>query len=287
MQPHHYPPGSLALIAPNARIHPSAVIDASASIAADAEIGPYVNIGAYSQIGQGSKISAHAIIGDYTRLGRDCRVYSHAVVGSPSQDLKHVEGCESWLIIGDRNRIREFVTINRATAAGAATVLGDDNLLMAYAHVAHDCQLGNKIVLANGVTLGGHALIEDETIIGAMSGIHQFVRIGRLAMIGAMSRVCNDVPPFMLASGAPPKLYGLNSVGLRRSGLSKTLRQQLKAAFQALYRRGLSQQQALEQILEQLSAEPLPELQQLHDFIQSSQRGLVGAAPPDWEVPQG
>lgn len=282
MQPHSLPAGSLAL--PGARIHPTACIDPSASVEAGAEIGPYVTIGAQSQIGAGTRIGAHAIIGDYTVLGKDCRIYPHAVVGSPSQDLKHVEDSESWLILGDRNRVREFVTINRATAAGGETRLGDDNLLMAYAHVAHDCLVGDRVVLSNGATLGGHVQIEDGVVIGAMSGIHQFSRIGRLTMIGAMSRVCNDVPPYMLASGAPPKLYGLNSVGLRRAGLGREIRQLLKQAFQLLYRRGLSQSEALEAIR---ALGPLAELNELVGFIAASQRGLVGAAPPDWEIPQG
>lgn len=280
MKPHSLPAGSLAV----SLIHPTACIDPSATIDPGAEIGPYVTIGAYSQVGSGSKVSAHAIIGDYTRIGHNCRIYSHAVVGSPSQDLKHIEGAESWLIVGDRCRIREFVTINRATSEGGVTRLGNDILLMAYAHVAHDCTLGNRIVLANGATLGGHVTLEDEIIIGAMSGIHQFVRIGRLAMVGAMSRVCNDVPPFMLASGSPPKIYGLNSIGLRRAELPRETRSALKQAFQLLYRRGLSQPQAL-QAMQELSE--APELAHLADFIASSQRGLVGAAPPDWEVPAG
>lgn len=282
MKPHSHPAGSLAL--PGVKLHPTACVDPSATIEAGAEIGPYVTIGAQSQIGAGTRISAHAVIGDFTRIGRDCRIYSHAIVGSPSQDLKHVEDAESWLIIGDRNRIREFVTINRATAAGAETRLGDDNLLMAYAHVAHDCLLGSRIVLANGATLGGHVTVEDDIVIGAMSGIHQFSRLGRLAMIGAMSRVCNDVPPFMLASGSPPKVYGLNSVGLRRGGLGRETRQALKQAFQLLYRRGLSQADALVEIR---AIAALPELAHLTDFVATSQRGLVGAAPPDWEVPVG
>ncbi len=280
MKPHSLPAGSLAV----PLIHPTACIDPSANIEPGAEIGPYVTIGAYSQISAGTKISAHAIIGDYTRIGRDCRIYSHAVVGSPSQDLKHLEGSESWLIIGDRNKIREFVTINRATAEGGLTRIGDDNLFMAYAHVAHDCQLGSRIVLANGATLGGHVQLEDDIIIGAKSGIHQFVRIGRLAMVGAMSRVCNDVPPFMLASGSPPKIYGLNSVGLRRAGLARETRSALKQAFQQLYRRGLTQPQALDSMKALSQAD---ETSHLADFIATSQRGLVGAAPPDWEVPVG
>jgi len=254
-------------------VHPSACIDPSAEIHPSAEIGPYVTVGRQSRIGAGTKIAAHAVIGDYTLIGPDCRIYSHAVVGSPSQDLKHEEDAVSWLEIGARNRIREFVTVNRATADGACTRLGDNNLLMAYAHVAHDCELGSQIVLANHATLGGHVQLEDEVVVGAMSGIHQFVRLGRLSMIGAMSRICHDVPPFMLANGSPARVYGLNTVGLRRAGLTPETRQLLKQAYQLLYRRSQSLSQAI------FAMQALPEateIQHLLTFLERSQRGLLG-----------
>lgn len=263
-------------------IHPTACIDPSARIAKGVQIGPYVTVGLNSIIETGCVIEAHAVIGDYTHLGANNHIYSHAVVGSASQDLKHTEGSESWLIMGQSNRVREFVTINRATSAGAVTQIGDHNLLMAYAHVAHDCRIGNQVVLANGATLGGHVELADQVIIGAMSGIHQFVKIGKLTMIGAMSRVCNDVPPFMLVSGSPPKIYGLNSIGLRRQAVPTDVRKALKQAFQTLYRRGLNQADALDVLAQQAD---LLEIQMLIAFIQSSQRGLVGAAPVDWEIP--
>lgn len=255
------------------RVHPTAIIDPSATLEPEVEIGPYAIVGRESRIGRGCRIGAHACIGDYTILGPECRIASYAVVGSPSQDRKHLDGSVSWLEIGKGNRIREFVTINRATAAGACTRIGDHNLLMAYVHIAHDCQLGNRIVLANGATLGGHVEIGDDVVIGAMSGIHQFVRIGRLTMVGAMSRICQDVPPFLLAVGSPPRVYGLNSVGLRRQHIASESRQQLKQAFQWLYRRHL----AVSQALEHLSAlDPSPELEEFLHFVRTSQRGLVG-----------
>lgn len=256
-----------------AQIHPSAVIDPSAIIETDVTIGAYAQVGAQSRIGARTQISAHAVIGDYTLIGPDCRIAAYAVVGSPSQDLKHTEGSISWLEIGARNRIREFVTINRATADGARTQLGHDNLLMAYAHVAHDCILGNRIVLANQATLGGHVQVEDEVVIGAFSGIHQFVRLGRLSMIGAMSRVCHDVPPYLLVNGSPAKVHGLNTVGLRRAGLETQTRQILKQAFHLLYRRTGT----LNQALAALNTLPeLPEVQAMSDFLQAGTRGLVG-----------
>lgn len=261
------------------QIHPTAQIDATAQIEPGAEIGAYVIIGKESVIGSGCHLSPHAVIGDYTRLGPDCRVASHAVIGTPSQDLKHREEDVSWLEIGRGNRIREFVTINRATAAGAITQIGDDNLFMAYAHVAHDCHLGSRIVLANGATLGGHVEIGDDVVIGAMSGIHQFVRIGRMTMIGAMSRVCQDVPPFLMAVGSPPRVYGLNSVGLRRHGVSAASRQELKLAFQEIYRKQLAVAQALENLKGLAST---PEMLEMLAFVRSSQRGLVGLTQPDY-----
>lgn len=275
--------GSYLLMAP--KIHPTASLEPEVEIAPGVEIGPYVCIGKAARIGPGCKIMAHAVIGDYTELGPGCRVFSHAVVGSASQDLKHEPGTVSWLKIGARNQIREFTTLNRATAAGGCTEIGDDNLFMAYAHVAHDCQIGNRVVLANGTTLGGHVQIGNDVVIGAMSGIHQFTQIGRLVMIGAMSRVCNDVPPFMLATGAPPKVYGLNSVGLRRAKLPRQTRQILKQAFQILYRRSVPLEEALRE-LETLSQAAPAELQDLLNFVRTSHRGLVGAARSDQEIPE-
>jgi UDP-N-acetylglucosamine acyltransferase len=260
-------------------IHPAAFVHPEAILGLDVEIGPGAVIGRQSRIGDRCLIGPHAVIGDYTILGPDCRVYSHAVVGSPSQDLKHREQDITWLEIGRGNRIREFVTINRATAAGAFTRMGDYNLLMAYVHVAHDCQLGNHIVLANGATLGGHVTLGHDVVVGAMSGIHQFVRIGRLSMIGAMSRVCQDIPPFMLATGSPPRVYGLNSTGLRRHQLSASGRQELKQAFQLLYRRQLAIKQAIQQLEE---SGHTPELMELLDFVRASERGLAGLNQPDY-----
>jgi UDP-N-acetylglucosamine acyltransferase len=260
-------------------IHPSAQIAPSAQIENGAEIGPYAIIGNESVIGAGCRIAAHAVIGDYTHLGPNCRVSSHAVVGGASQDLKHQEEAISWLKIGEGNRIREFVTINRATEAGSITRIGNHNLFMAYAHVAHDCQLGDRIVLANAATLGGHVEIGDDVVIGAMSGIHQFVRIGRMTMIGAMSRVCQDVAPFLMAVGSPPRVYGLNSVGLRRHSISPESRRELKQAFQSVYRKQLAIAQALEQLERIVQTS---ELREFIAFIRSSERGLVGLTQPDY-----
>ncbi len=259
-----------------AQIHPSAEIGDQVTLAPTVRIGPYAVVGSHCHLKDGVRVDAHAVIGDYTTLGEHTHVHPHAVVGGPSQDLKHEPGTVSYLHIGARNKIREFATVNRATDAGNTTRLGDDNLLMAYAHVAHDCQLGNHNVLANGATLGGHVTLESHVIVGAMTGIHQFVQVGEHTMVGAMSRVCNDVPPYMLVSGAPPKIYGLNQVGLRRAGFKRVQRQPLKQAFQLLYRQDLTLSEALAQIQDLLEQAPSRELAHLLDFCQHSQRGLVG-----------
>ncbi len=258
------------------QVHPTAVVSPRAVLSEGVVIGAYAVVGDHAELAKDVRVDAHSVIGDYTFLGEGTHVYAHAVVGGPSQDLKHQPGAVSYLRVGKGNRIREFATLNRATAAGDTTLIGDHNLLMAYAHVAHDCQLGDRNVLANGATLGGHVNLASDSVIGAMSGIHQFVRIGEQVMVGAMSRVCNDVPPYMLVSGAPPKIYGLNQVGLRRSGFSRTLRQHLKQAFQLLYRQQLTLQEALDALSALHQEHPDESLRHLMDFCAQSRRGLVG-----------
>jgi UDP-N-acetylglucosamine acyltransferase len=259
-------------------VHPTAIIAPTATLAEDVEIGPYVVIGEHSHIGPGSRLASHVVIGDYTRIGARCHIFSHAVLGATSQDRKYREGETSWLEIGDENMIRECVTINRATAQGCTTRLGNNNLLMAYVHIAHDCTVGNQVIVANSANIGGHAVLEDGAVIGAMSGIHQFTRIGRLAMVGAMSRVVQDIPPYMLAVGIPPKVYGINTVGLRRQGVPLSHRQQLKQAYHILYRRQLNVSHALEQLS---CLDQVPELQHLIAFVRASERGIVSLYQAD------
>lgn len=259
-------------------VHPTAIIAPTATLAEEVDIGPYAVVGEYSQIGAGSRLAPHVVIGDYTRIGRRCHIFSHAVLGATSQDRKYRDGDISWLEIGDENMIRECVTINRATAPGCTTRLGNNNLLMAYVHIAHDCTVGNQVIVANSANIGGHAVLEDGAVIGAMSGIHQFTRIGRLAMVGAMSRVVQDIPPYMLAVGIPPKVYGINTVGLRRQGVPPHHRQQLKQAYQILYRRHLNAAHALEQLAH---LEPVPELLHLIEFVRTSERGIVSLLQAD------
>ncbi|HEY9721244.1 MAG TPA: acyl-ACP--UDP-N-acetylglucosamine O-acyltransferase, partial [Oscillatoriaceae cyanobacterium] len=170
------------------QVHSTAVIHPSATVADDVQIGPYAVIGEHCFIDSGTKLGAHVVIEPFTTIGRDCQIFSGAVIGGVPQDLKF-QGEESYCVVGDRNVIRECVTINRATAGGDTTRVGNDNLLMAYVHVAHDCQVGNGVVMANGVTLAGHVVVEDQAFIGGMTGLHQFIRVGSMAMVGAMSRL--------------------------------------------------------------------------------------------------
>lgn len=263
---------------PLATIHPTAVVHPTAAIAEGVEIGPYAIVGAHVYIGAGSTLGAHAVVEAYTSIGRDCRIFSGAVVGGIPQDLKF-SGAISYCVLGDRNTIREHVTINRATGEGDTTRLGNDNLLMAYVHVAHDCVIGDGCVLANGVTLAGHVVIEDHVVIGGMTGLHQFIRVGEMAMIGAMSRLAQDVPPYMLCEGNPPRVYGPNVVGLRRHAIPANVRLQLKKGHRLLFRSRLNVAQAIGEMAR--LEDPSRELRHLVAFLQGSERGISGIARHD------
>lgn len=253
-------------------IHPTAVIHPSAKLGQGVKIGPYAVVGEHCAIGSGTTLGPHAVIEPYTTIGMDCQIFSGAVVGAVPQDLKYA-GEQSYTVLGDRNVIRECVTINRATGLGEVTRVGDDNLFMAYVHVAHNCVVGSNVVLANAVTLAGHVEIEDYVTIGGLVGVHQFTRIGTMVMVGAMSRVVQDVPPYMLIEGNPPKVFGPNVTGLKRRGLDQETRTLIKRAYKLLYRSDLNVSQALEQIAEMGDSEHVRHF--LH-FIRASERGLVG-----------
>lgn len=228
-------------------IHPTAVVHPNAQIHPTVQVGPYAVIGEYVTVGEGTVIGAHAILDGYTRIGQGNRIYPGAAIGLEPQDLKY-QGAASLVEIGDRNTIREYVTVNRATAAGEKTIIGNDNLLMAYVHVAHNCILENNIIIANNVAIAGHVEIESRAVIGGMLGIHQFVHIGKMAMLGGMSRIDRDVPPFMLVEGNPSKVRSLNLVGLKRSGLTPAEMGLLKQAFRLLYRSDLKTSEAIAQL---------------------------------------
>ncbi len=247
-------------------IHPSAVIHPHAELHPTVRVDPYAVIGENVKIGAGTRIGAHVVIEGPTEIGVDNYIFPGAAIGLEPQDLKY-KGGSSWVKIGDGNRIREYVTINRATAEGEATLIGSNNLIMAYSHVAHNCQIGDKVVIANNVALAGHVEIESKVVIGGVLGIHQFVRVGTMAMLGGMSRIDRDVPPYMLIEGNPGRVRSLNLIGLKRGGLNEEDINLLKKAFRLLYRSDRSFARALE-ALDFLDNNPY--LAHLQQFLQAS-----------------
>ncbi|MEB3123425.1 MAG: acyl-ACP--UDP-N-acetylglucosamine O-acyltransferase [Snowella sp.] len=228
-------------------IHPTAVIHPLANLHPTVQIGPYAIIGENVKIGADTSIGAHVVIEGPTEIGVGNRIFAGAIIGSEPQDLKY-KGGESWVKIGNYNQIREYVTINRATGEDEVTQLGDHNLLMAYAHVAHNCIIENEVIIANSVALAGHIHIESKARISGVLGVHQFVHIGSLAMVGGMSRIERDVPPFAIVEGNPARVRSLNLIGLQRSGLSAEDLSQLKKAFRLIYRSEMSFTEALKQL---------------------------------------
>ena len=223
-------------------IHPTAVIHPGATLHPSVRVGPYAVVGEKVTIGPETEIGAHVVIDGHTEIGARNQIFPGAVIGVEPQDLKY-DGSVSLVKIGNDNRIREYVTVNRATHAGEATLIGDNNLLMAYVHVAHNCVVGNQVIIANAVSLAGHVEIESNAVIGGVLGIHQFVRIGRFAMLGGMSRIDRDVPPYMTVEGNPCRVRGLNAVGLKRGGIAEAgqgqVYRELKEAYRLLYRSDL------------------------------------------------
>ncbi len=255
-------------------IHPTAIVDSQARIADSAEVGPYCIIAADVEIGERTRLMAHVYVEGVATIGEDNVFYPYTTVGVASQDLKY-QGERSETRIGNRNQIREFITIHRGTEGGGLiTRIGDDNLLMAYTHIAHDVQIGDHTILANGVTFGGHALVGDWAVIGAFSGVHQFCRVGRHAMIGGYSVITQDVLPYsMTVSPREVKIFGANKTGLERRGFSADSIETLHKAFRLLTKSSLNTAQAVERIRTEL--EPSPEVEELLTFIDSSERGFV------------
>ena len=254
-------------------IHPTAIVDAGARLGEGVQVGPYAVIQDDVTVGKNTVIGPHAVIEKHTDIGDNCRVFQFSSIGAAPQDLKY-KGEITRVIIGNNNVIREFVTINRATSADIGmTKIGDHNLIMAYCHVAHNCRLGNFIVMANAANLAGHIDIEDHAIIGGLTGIHQFVRIGAHAIIGGASAVVQDVPPYVTASGNRAKLYGLNLIGLQRRGFSKEAIDALKQAYRIIFRSSLMLQKAIDQVKAEVP--DLPEVRYFIDFLQKSQRGVT------------
>lgn len=254
------------------RIHPTAIIDSRAELDSDVEVGPYSVVGAGVRIGKGSRILSHASIQGRTTLGENNLVFPFATVGSVPQDLKY-RGEPSELVIGDRNTIREYVSLNPGTAGGGmVTRVGDHNLLMMYCHIAHDCAVGNRNVIANGATLGGHVVIEDFVIVGGLVGIHQFVRIGTGALLGAGSMVSKDVPPYCNATGDRARLRGLNLEGLKRRGTDPVVIEAIRKAYRIAFHSKLRTEDALQTIRQDLPR--IPEVEKFVSFIAGSQRGV-------------
>jgi len=255
-------------------IHSTAVVDPGAEIDSNVEIGPYAVIARDVQIDAGTVIGPHVTIDQYTTIGPDCKIFQHAAVGAVPQDLKF-GGEKSVVKIGRGTTVREFVTIHRGTELGGGiTEIGEENFLMAYTHVAHDCFTGRKVIFANAATLAGHIRVGDCATLGAFVAVHQFVRIGDYAFIGGITAVRKDIPPYVLASGTPhARLYGLNSVGLKRHSFSTETMLALKKTYRILFRLGLTLNEGVERVAGEV--DQIPEVVNFIEFIKSSERGIM------------
>lgn len=254
-------------------IHETAIVHPSAKLGHNVVIGPYAVIGENVEFGNNCFVGPHVVIDGWSKIGDNNRFYHGATIGCEPQDLKF-RGEKSFLFIGDNNIFRENVTINRGTEGGGGeTRIGNNNLFMAYSHVAHDCQIGNHVVIVNCTALGGHVVVEDRAIIGGLSGVHQFCKIGKMAMIGGCSKIVKDVPPFLLVDGNPARVSGINIVGLRRNGISPEVRDEIKKAFRILYRSSLVINQAVEQM--ELQLQGSTEIDHFIRFLRSAERGIL------------
>lgn len=256
------------------RIHPSAIIGRDVELGSSNTIGPFVIIEDRVTIGCGNTVMAGAYICSGTEIGNENVVHMQAVIGHTPQDLAYKDE-PTFTKIGNRNSIREFVTIHRGTKAGTATVIGDSNFLMAYCHIAHNCQVGNHVIMVNQASLAGYILVEDQAFLSSMTGLHQFSRVGRLAMVSALSVSNKDIPPYVTCGGRPAVALGVNFVGLRRAGFSPEIRQEINRAFKLIYRSGLNVSQAVEAIKRELFS---AEVGHLIHFIEESKRGIIDGA---------
>jgi len=254
------------------KIHKTAIIDTKADIDSGAEIGPYCIIKKGVRIGKNVKLMANVIIEGRTEIGDNCTFYPFSSIGFPPQDLKY-KGEDTRLIIGKNNIVREYITIHRASVGGdETTVIGNNNFLMAYVHIAHDCKIGSHIIMANAAMLAGHVVIEDFSVIGGIVAVHQFTRIGKYAMVGGFSGIAQDVPPYMVASGARAKLFGLNAIGLKRHGFSEQTINEIKKTYKILFREKRTLKDAIRKVREDFGASP--EIQHLIEFIEKNKRGI-------------
>lgn len=252
-------------------IHPTAVIHANARIGDGCFIGPYCVLGEHVILGAGCKLHSHVVIDGHTTFGAHNEIFPFASIGLKTQDLKW-KGGVTRVVIGDHNTFREYVTINAATTEGGVTRIGSHNHLLAYSHIAHDCTLGDHVVMSNVATLAGHIVVEDHAVIGGLAAVHQFCRIGTMSIIGGCSKVVQDVPPFMLVDGNPAEARTINKVGLERNGVVEEVQNTLKQAYKILFRDGLTIPNALAKIESDLPSSP--ELKHLVQFARNSERGL-------------
>ncbi len=254
-------------------IHKTAIIGPLVKLGQNVTVGPYSILEGSVTIGDNAAIGAHCVIEGNTAIGSGSQVFTGAVIGSRPQDKKHRAEDQVYLVIGENNIFREYVTVNPGTTEGGGTTkIGDNNLFMACSHVAHDCAIGNHCVLANYVGLSGHVTIEDRAVIGGLSGFHQFARVGFLSIIGGCSKVNQDVPPFSMVDGNPATLRGLNVIGLKRANIPSETSMALRRAFKILFNSGLARGNAIAQVQEQMNG--LPEIHRLIEFIQTSKRGI-------------
>ncbi len=256
-----------------AKVHDTAIVYPGAKLGRNVEVGPYSIIGPNVEIKDNTTIGPHVVIDGWTTIGNNNKIFNGASIGLEPQDLKY-HGEKSFLFIGDNNTIREYVTINRGTEGGGGeTRIGNNNMLMAYCHIAHDCQLSNYIIMSNAANLAGHVIVEDHAVIAGLTGVHQFVRIGKMAMVGAHTKVVKDVPPYIIVDGHPARVAGINVVGLRRNGLSPEVRQEIKRAYKILYRSELNISQAIDKMDQELVTSP--EIEHFLRFLRNATRGIV------------
>ena len=259
-------------------IHPTAIVSPEAWLDEGVEIGPYTIIGPQVKIGRETKIAARVLIEGDTEIGQRCRIFSGAVIGSLAQTLQ-TKPARSGLSIGDDNVLREYVTVNASMKDGCKTMIGDRNMLMTGAHVAHDCALGSNIVMANLATLAGHVTIEDQAVIGGMTGVHQFVRIGRLAMVGALSKVVMDIPPFSIVDGRPGRFRGPNAIGLKRAGFTAGRRIEIKKAQTLLFGKRCNFSEVIPQVRRRFKDNP--DVEAILSFVERSKRGVSRSTVSD------
>jgi UDP-N-acetylglucosamine acyltransferase len=259
------------------RIHPTAIVEPGAQVDETAEIGPYAIVGAHVTIGARTVVGSHSVVEGYTTIGEDNRIGHYASVGGRPQDMKYKDE-PTRLVIGNRNTIREFTTLHTGTVQDTGvTIIGDDNWIMAYVHVGHDCRVGSNVIMSSNAQLAGHVIVDDYAIVGGMTGVHQYVRIGAHAMVGGASALVQDVPPFVIAAGNKAVPHGINVEGLRRRGFSADAISALRAAYRTLYKNGLSLEEAKGQLAELASAggDGDVHVQALIDFVEQSQRGII------------